>query len=341
MRHSLFLLGDINFLGVADAGGLFDRVKPRLAVADCIFANLECCLFDPPADYAETRGFYAPARHAAALADLGVDAVGTANNVNVGQAAVLGSLAALDSVGIAHAGSGADHTAAHAPAIVERNGLRVGIVQRTAVYWRNGHVATDRAAGVATIPGHTAYRPVLEHGHTLTRPGVPPEVVTWADPDGLAAWRADIAALRRQVDFVVASCHWGLKYAVLQYQRDYAHAAIEAGADVVFGHGPHAPLAIEQWQGRPIFYGAGGFSFQEEHGGKPLTNWTGLAVKLDLLDKRLDRASFFFVNRNDANQTIVTPPGDHAALLRRLTEESAALRTRLVVEGDQVLVVPA
>ena len=87
MRRTLFLLGDINFLGVADATHLFDPVKPRLAGADFVFANLECCLFDPPADHAETRGFYAPARHAAALAALGVDAVGTANNVNVGPAA--------------------------------------------------------------------------------------------------------------------------------------------------------------------------------------------------------------------------------------------------------------
>lgn len=341
MRHSLFLLGDINFLAVEDAGDLFTLVKPRLAGADFVFANLECCLFDAPPDHAETRGFYAPARHAAALADLGVDVVGTANNVNVGPAAVLGSIAALDGAGIAHVGSGADHTAAHTPVIVERNGVRFGVLQRTAVYWRNGHVATDRTAGVAIIPGHTAYRPVLEHGHTLTRPGVPPEVVTWADADGLAALRADIAALRRQADFVIASCHWGLKYEVLQYQRDYAHAAIEAGADVVFGHGPHAPLAVEQWQGRPIFYGAGGFSFQAEHGGKPLHHWTGLAVKLDLLDKRLDRASFFFVERNDANQTVVIPPGDHPDLLRRLTEQSAKLRAKLVVDGDQVMVVPA
>src|SRR5690606_25345523 len=126
-----------------------------------------------------------------------------------------------------------------------------------------------------------------------------------------------------------------------QYQRDYAHAAIEAGADIVFGHGPHAPLAIGHWRGRPIVYGAGGFSFQAEHGGKPLIHWTGLAVTLDLLDRRLDRASFFFVQRNDANQTVVAAPGDHADLLRRLADASAALGSRLTVEGDRVLVAPA
>ncbi|BBK30536.1 poly-gamma-glutamate synthesis protein (capsule biosynthesis protein) [Stella humosa] len=337
MKRTLFLLGDINFLGVADAAGLFDRVKPALAGADLVFANLECCLFDPPAGYAETRGFYAPARLAAALADLGVDAVGTANNVNVGAAAILGSLAALDGAGIAHAGSGADLAAARAPAIVDGNGLSIGILQRTAVFWR-GQPATARGPGVATILGHTAYRPMIEHGHTLTRPGVPPEVVTWADRDGLAAFAADIAALRREAGFVVASCHWGLKHDVLAYMREYAHAAIDAGADIVFGHGPHAPLAIERYRGRTIVYGAGGFSFQAEHGGVALTHWTGLMVRLDLVDDRIQRTSFSFVQRNDANQTVIVPPEGVAEELRLLVASSAPLGAALTVADGCVTV---
>ncbi len=338
MKRTLFLLGDINFLGVTDATGLFDRVKPVLAGADLVFANLECCLFDAPDGYAEQRGFYAPRHLGRALVDLGVHAVGTANNVTIGAAAIRSSLAALDGLGIAHAGAGPDLAAALRPAIVERNGYRFGILQRTAVYWRNGHVATDRSPGVATIPGHTAYRPTLESGHTLTRPGVPPEVVTWADPDGLEAFQADIARLRRDADFVVASCHWGLKRDVLAYQRAYAHAAIDAGADVVFGHGPHAPLAIESYRGRSIFYGSGGFSFQAAHQGDALTHWTGLLVRIDLVDDRIDRTSFSFVQRNDANQTVLSPAAEQAVELRLLVESSGLLGTTLTVAGDEVVV---
>ena len=197
-------------------------------------------------------------------------------------------------------------------------------------------MATDAGAGVAVIPGHTAYRPVLEHGHTLTRPGMPPEVITWADPEGLEAFRSDIADLRRRADFVVASCHWGLKREVLAYQRAYAHAAIDAGADIVFGHGPHAPLAIERYKGRTIFYGSGGFSFQAAHQGDALTRWTGLMVRIELIDGRVARTSFSFVHRNDANQTVLSPAARQAEELRLLVESSRPLGTRLTVTGDEV-----
>ena len=41
-----------------------------------------------------------------------------------------------------------------------------------------------------------------------------------------------------------------------------AHAAIDAGADVFIGHGPHRLRAIEIYQGKPIFYSLGNFFFQ-------------------------------------------------------------------------------
>ena len=41
-----------------------------------------------------------------------------------------------------------------------------------------------------------------------------------------------------------------------------AHAAIDAGADVFIGHGPHRLRAIEIYQGKPIFYSLGNFYFQ-------------------------------------------------------------------------------
>ncbi len=41
-----------------------------------------------------------------------------------------------------------------------------------------------------------------------------------------------------------------------------AHAAIDAGADAVVGHGPHNPRGIEIYKGKPIFYSLGNFYFQ-------------------------------------------------------------------------------
>ena len=78
----------------------------------------------------------------------------------------------------------------------------------------------------------------------------------------------DVAALRGRANIVVASFHWGLGREVLDYMRQIAHAAIDAGADIVMGHGPHHSLPVEVYKGRPIFYGLGSFSFHTGHGGR-------------------------------------------------------------------------
>src|SRR5205814_3057683 len=102
----------------------------------------------------------------------------------------------------------------------------------------------------------------------MNRPGIPPIVVTWADRDYLADFCDDVRTLRQRADLVVASCHWGLGEEVLDYMTEIAHAAIEAGADIVVGHGPHYSLPVEIYRGKPIFYGLGSFSFHTGHGGR-------------------------------------------------------------------------
>jgi poly-gamma-glutamate synthesis protein (capsule biosynthesis protein) len=44
--------------------------------------------------------------------------------------------------------------------------------------------------------------------------------------------------------------------------REAARAIVEAGADVVAGHGPHLVRGIEVIDGAPVFYGLGSFVFQ-------------------------------------------------------------------------------
>jgi poly-gamma-glutamate capsule biosynthesis protein CapA/YwtB (metallophosphatase superfamily) len=83
---------------------------------------------------------------------------------------------------------------------------------------------------------------------------------------------------RRQADWVVVSLHnqdmvgrsWltARRRIDIEEQPDFvvefAHSCIEAGADVFAGHGPHVPLGVELYQGKPIFYSLGNFIFQNE-----------------------------------------------------------------------------
>src|SRR5437867_9540806 len=125
---SLILVGDVNLMNVDDPRVPFARVGDTLRGADLVFANLECLLYEPPDGHAvEHEGFFAdPDIAGEALKTGGIAAVGLANNVNYGNAAILGSIARLDRLGIGHSGAGADLAAARAPAIVNCGGRWVG-----------------------------------------------------------------------------------------------------------------------------------------------------------------------------------------------------------------------
>jgi poly-gamma-glutamate capsule biosynthesis protein CapA/YwtB (metallophosphatase superfamily) len=341
----LILTGDVNLMNVADPTTPFQRVRDEFGSADMVFSNLECCLYIPPKAHSfHNEGFFAePEIAVAALRDAGIGAVGIANNVNYGDAAILSSIAALDAAGIPHTGAGADLAAAKAPVVIERGGVRFGFLQRSSVYWPTNHEAGKHDAGIAVLRGHTAYQVPMHKTRPeippMNRPGIPPEVVTWADAGHLHAFAADVGALKSRADIVVASCHWGLGKDVLQYMRDIAHTAIDAGADIVIGHGPHYSLAAESYKHRPIFYGLGSFSFHTGHGGRKHGDWIGMMPVIDTIRSDVRSAAFRFVRHNDENETVLRPLGAEQAELADIIERSAALNTRLIMEGDSVRIV--
>lgn len=339
MTHKLILTGDINLMGVEDPTIPFAQMTGTLHAADVVFSNLECCFYEPTLERSiEDEGFYATDRAAEALTIAGIHAVGNANNVNYGAPAIRSSLRRLGELGIPNTGAGLNREDARKPVVIEQDGVRYGFLQRTSVYWSHGHEATDNHPGVATIKAHTGYRPRVEELRALTRPGMAPEVVTWTDSGALDQFRQDIRALREHADFVVASNHWGLDREVLQYQREIAHAAIDAGADVVMGHGPHAPLGIEVYRGKPVFYGLGSFSFETGHRGRKHPDWVGLMLRLDATAGSLERAAFSFVRHNDRNETILRSIADEKAEMDAMRRLSASLGTELAVDGDVAVV---
>jgi poly-gamma-glutamate synthesis protein (capsule biosynthesis protein) len=342
---SMILVGDVNLMNVDDPAVPFARVGEELRAADLVFANLECLLHQPPGGHAiEREGFFAdPDIAGEALRVGGIGAVGLANNVNYGGAAIAGSIAQLDRLGIAHCGAGANLAAARAPAIVTSGGLRVGFLQRSSVYWPTDHEAGERVGGIAVIPGHTAYQVPAHKAQPrmppMNRPGIPPIIVTWADPAYLSAFAEDIARLRKEADIVVASCHWGLGEDVLAYMIEIAHAVIEAGADIVIGHGPHFSLPVEIYRGKPIFYGLGSFSFHTGHGGRRHGDWIGMMAQVTLDAGRTAGASFRFVRHNERNETVLCPLAGEAVALARISEASARFGTKLESLGEAVRIV--
>lgn len=343
MSTTLFLTGDINLMNVTDPAVPFARAAATLKQADARFSNLECCFYTPPGKVSlADEGFYATPAAGEALKLAGIDVVGNANNVNYGNDAITASVACLKKLGIPSTGAGSNRQEAYAPVIIERNGVRIGFMQRTSVYWPTNHEAGEHSTGVAVIRGHTAYQVPAHKMHRdvppLNRPGIPPYIVTWADKEHIAQFKQDIAALRAKVDIVVCSNHWGLKEDVLDYMTDIGHAAIDAGADIVIGHGPHYSLPVEIYKGKPIFYGLGSFSFHTGHGGHTHGNWVGMLARVEIENRVVRRVSFRFVRHNDANETVLNAPKDEQVALANIVKRSSPFGTKIVTEGDEAVV---
>jgi poly-gamma-glutamate synthesis protein (capsule biosynthesis protein) len=168
----------------------------------------------------------------------------------------------LGQAGIATVGAGADFNQAHAPVILERNGLRLAFL------------------GYVNVPEELDGFNALDWVATAAKPGV-----AWADPVQMAV---DIQAARKQADLVVVLLHAGLEIGeymsiVSGDQRAAAHAAIDAGAAVVIGSHPHQLEPLELYHGGLIAYSLGNFVFDDYH---------GIANATVILQVSLDRTGF-------------------------------------------------
>ena len=96
-----------------------------------------------------------------------------------------------------------------------------------------------------------------------------PGVVTTADARDVAALTHSIRDGRHFADYVVASIHAhegapgpNPLETPAQFLVQYAHAAVDAGADVFVGSGPHVLRGIEIYKGKVILYSLGNFIFE-------------------------------------------------------------------------------
>ncbi|MCA1668600.1 MAG: CapA family protein [Thermomicrobia bacterium] len=81
----------------------------------------------------------------------------------------------------------------------------------------------------------------------------------------IARWTAEA---KRQAGFAMVSIHaheqGRERWLPADFLPAFAHAVIDAGADIVVGHGPHLLRGLEFYKGKPIFYSLGNFIFQYE-----------------------------------------------------------------------------
>ena len=85
------------------------------------------------------------------------------------------------------------------------------------------------------------------------------------DAEAIAKW---VREARNRADLVILSLHHHEEGASKEdpaaFARDFARQMIEAGADLVVGHGSHLLRGLELYQGKPIFYSLGNFIAQND-----------------------------------------------------------------------------
>jgi len=218
-----------------DGVDLLTEVTPFLKRGDVVYGNLEGPIVDG-GESAKCRGkkigtcfaFRVPTRYGKYLKAAGFTAMGLANNhaMDFGLEGRASSRQVLDTLQIAHTGE-------------------VGDIARLTVKGRKIAIIA-----FATYPG--AYN-FLDLDESLQA----------------------IRALKAESDLVIVGFHGGAEGATHQHVlegdetflgedrgdlRRFTHAAIDAGADLVLGSGPHVVRAMEIYRGKLIAYSLGNFA---------------------------------------------------------------------------------
>jgi len=277
-----------------DGRFLFEEPKGILRKADIVFGNLEGPLYEGgiPAKKVKERESYVfrtPPRYVKNLVDAGFNVVSLANNHagDFGDKGMSSTKKALDAAGIKYSSKAGE------VAEFEINGLKLGLAAFSF--------------------------------------GPPPRSIVYPEKA-----LEEIDLLSKKYDLLILSIHGGKEGGTalrteneFEYFLDeprgnviqFAHEAIERGADLILVHGPHVPRAVEIYQDRLIAYSLGNFC---TYGGMSLEKEKGYAP---LLWVELGREGEFL--RGKIFSFIQPPPGvpkrdekERAwALIKKLSQE--------------------
>ncbi|MGH8496832.1 MAG: CapA family protein [Gammaproteobacteria bacterium] len=285
-----------NILPDDDGVSFLAGVTPVLESADVAFGNLEQVLMDggEPVKVCKNPDacflFRSPTRYAQYLSAAGFDVMSLANNHarDFGEEGRSSSMYALDQVGIRHSGREGD------VASWEQQGLRLAMIAYSPTIGSHSFLDVDLAA--AQVSGLAQYHDIVLvsfHGGS----------------EG-----ADATRLPFGEEFYYGEARGNVV--------EFAHAVIDAGADLVLGHGPHVPRALEVYSERLVAYSLGNFA---TYYGISVEGIKGLAP---ILLAKLDGEGRFLRGRIVSNVQ-VRPGGPQpdqerqaVALMKTLTKEA-------------------
>jgi poly-gamma-glutamate capsule biosynthesis protein CapA/YwtB (metallophosphatase superfamily) len=233
----------------------------------------------------------------------GFDLFAIANNhsFDFGAEGLLSNLKHLDQARVVYAGAGENLARARSPGYLDTKKGRVALIscastfsilspagpQRSDMTGRPGlnplRFKTTYTVDRATLDSLRGLAPPAGEGARVAsnspdelrflgatfRAGDKPAVKTEPDPKDVNEITAEVRNARRQADWVIVSIHGHEgaprdRETPAEFLATFAHAAIDAGADLFVGHGPHVLRGIEIYKGKPIFYSLANFIFEND-----------------------------------------------------------------------------
>jgi poly-gamma-glutamate synthesis protein (capsule biosynthesis protein) len=257
----------------ATAPDAMPRIRSLLR-GDVIFTNFEGTVAEPGQSVTGGgRGFLAPAEALDALKALGFNLLSLSNNhaFDLKETGIENTLREVERRGIAHAGLGETLADAAAPAYLSVGNMTVALVACASGLIREGGAARADRRGVNELR-------VMAGGAVndarADLPGAPANVPNQEDAARILKAIRDAKA---RADLVVVYQHnhvFGNKaFNTIFFEgmaerlepnkwlRDWTHAEVEAGADVVVMHGAPLLHGVEIFRGKPIFFDLGNFIY--------------------------------------------------------------------------------
>ena len=234
--------------------------------ADLAYGNLELSINEHPELQRPFYNFRVPAAFVWEVAAIGVNLVSLANNhaLDFGTAGLEDCLEALDHANITYAGAGLTLAAAHEPGTtkVQSQKTRFALLSYMRYWTAKYRCADPTGPCLATID--PAEILVAKEGGAV-------EAVEGPLAKDVEAMEDDVVLARRHNDVVMVSLHvhdlshsraYGIQDTTPPNEEIPFRRAVDAGAAMVLGSGPHVLRGIEIYQGKPIFYSLSDFVYQ-------------------------------------------------------------------------------